>query len=84
MSERLLDAKEVAEHEAGDEGHGRQQPADRGGAKRHPASLADPRTAGQNSVRAKFAGERIGDRVILGLSSMRAVGDMLATGTRRE
>jgi hypothetical protein len=36
---------EVAEHETDDEGHRRQQPADRGGAKRHPARLADPQTA---------------------------------------
>ena len=41
----LVGLDEVAEHEADDEGDRGQQPADRGGAKRHPASLANPRQA---------------------------------------
>ena len=37
--------REVAEHEADDEGHRREQPADRGGAERHPPSVSDARAA---------------------------------------
>ena len=51
----LVGLGEVAEYEADDEAHRGQKPADRGGAKRHAAILADPRTAGSRRQRVQPA-----------------------------